>query len=194
MWSATATMRIRSTIRTVVLSCALVGGCTPLIQPSDLVSGNVVRAPISANMSVAVTTVQGGEPSESMTRVVANVDGPEYTEALRQTLAKAGLFRELTTEDRADVILRTRIISQKNAPRSTVYSLLVHYELRDRATSVLRWQSTIYSDAVGSDFYTGEGDIINRKFFVRTRAKTVQDNLSQLVATLSEQVQHLQGQ
>jgi hypothetical protein len=182
---------MRSTIRPLALSCALISGCTPMLQTRDLVSGDVARAPVSANLSAAVAAVEGGEPSESMTRVVANVEGPEYTEALRRTLEKAGVFRELTTEGNADVILRTRIISQSNARHSTVYTLLVHYELRDRATSARLWQGTFYSDAVGSDFYTGEVDVINRSFFVRTRAKTVQDNLSQLVTALSERTQEL---
>jgi hypothetical protein len=183
---------MRSIIRALVLSCSLISGCTPLIQTKDLISGDVAHAPVSANLSVAVAAVEGGESSENMTRVVANVEGAEYTEALRQTLGRAGLFRELSTEGNADVILRTRIISQRNAPHTTVYTLLVHYELRDRQTSALLWQGTFYSDAVGSDFYTDEVDVINRKFFVRTRAKTVQDNLSQLVTALSERTQQLQ--
>jgi len=184
-------MQSRLTVPVLVLSFTLLGGCTPLVQVNDLVPRSVVRIPSKSSMRLAVAAAEGGESSESMTVVVANVNGPEYTEALRQTLGTAGLFSELTTEDHADAVLRTRILSQRNAPRSAVYTLLVHYELRDRETSAILWQDTIYSDAVGSDFYSGEVDIINRKFFVRVRAKTVQDNLSQLVATLTEQAPHL---
>jgi hypothetical protein len=170
-----------------LLACGLVGasivGCTPIVRVDDLVPTTIPKAATAVDKTLAVAPVLGGQSSESAVRVVANVEGAPYGEALVRSLAGTGLFREVRAGQEGDLVLHTEIISQAATHPPTVYALLVHYDLRDPGTGRVLWRRNIYSDALAWDT---PHDAIGATWLPTVRGRTVQENLSELINDLSE--------
>lgn len=178
-------MRIHVAICLWILAGVMIGGCAPLVRVEDMVLAQMAKVPIVMDKTLAVAPVRGGEPSESFFRVIANADNAEYAEALLRALRNTGLFREVLAGERGDLVLRTEIISQQTTLGSKIYTLLVHYDVRDGTNGRVLWRGNFYSDVAGSDFFTNP---IDRTWLVRVRARTVQDNLRQFTAALTDEL------
>ena len=176
-------MRMLRAVLASALAGGLVGGCTPVVRVDDLVPSTIPKAVDAVDKSLGVAPVLGGLASEYAARVVANVEGVPYGEALVRSLADTGLFREVRAGQEGDLVLHTEIISQAATHPPTVYTLLVHYDLRDAATGRVLWRRNIYSDALAWDT---PHDAIGATWLPTVRGRTVQENLSELIADLSE--------
>jgi hypothetical protein len=179
------TVRRRGAAAVCILAGILSGACTPVMQVSDMIPAETIESPAHMDKTLAIAPVRGGAPSESAMRVVANVEGRDYREALLATFRNSRLFREVRAGPQADLVLNTTIISQKVANGSKLYTLLVHYDVQESPTGRVLWRGDFYSDALGWDLYTSQ---LDTTWLARVRARTVQDNLRQLVAAVSEQL------
>ena len=169
-----------------VLIWILVGGCSQLtVRVEDMLPAQVVKPQSVIDKTLAVAPVLGGEPSESLTRVIVNVNNTEYTEAVRQALGSMGLFREVRSGGQGDLILHTQIISQKATVGSAVYTLLVHYDVRDSSSGHVLWRGNFYSQVSAYDL-KDQSSVSD--WFPRVRARTVQDNLNQFITALIKEL------
>jgi hypothetical protein len=166
-----------------MIAAALAGGCTPVMRVEDMVPVPAGKSTVTLDKSISVAPVHGGTPSESAMQVIANVENADFREATVRALRNSGIFREVSSAEKGELLLDARIISQQAAgPRSGVYTLLVHYELHDGATGKILWRGNVYSDALAHDFPHGQ---LDTSWLPRVRGHTVQENLSQLIESLS---------
>lgn len=179
-------------MKTYVKFCSLaliglfIGGCSKLtVRVEDMLPTHASKAQPVIAKTLTVVPVIGGEPSENLTKVVVNVNNAEYTEAVRQALIQTELFREVRAGAQGDLILHTEIISQKITVGSAIYTLLVHYEVRDGSSGVTLWRRNYYSQVNAYDLKDQYGV---SDWFPRVRARTVQDNLSQFIIALSKEL------
>ena len=142
---------------------------------------------VSSNMTLIIAEVKGGKKTNPMSS--STIENESFREALKNTLKKAGIFKDVSTDKKGDYKLYTEIIAQKLIGGfPTTSTLFVNYILIEEKSSRELWKENILSQ------YDAK---FEEAFFAAERAKkanegAVRDNLTQLVKKLSNVISQLE--
>jgi len=163
-------------ITVVAVSCArpAVKNMIPPLYSLDL---------ISTDKTVKVADVKGGRKPQF--GGMETIDNETFKEALINTLEQARLFKEITTDKKADYELYVEIITQNMKTRASLaYTVLlyINYTLVKTDSNEEIWQRKIKSryEATVEEAFSGATRM------VRALEGSVKDNLSQLLQRLSK--------